>query len=205
MLLTTYSFGWTASTVLKLFAHAKVSTFTTPNKPQELTFLLTHGQEGRKVHADSFITDSISLQTDLLPLCSPHLYHKVIEGPGFEKDHKDHLVSTPLLCAGSPTTRPGCPEPHPAWPWMPPMGHPQPPWATCSSVSSPLCGRTSSFLPCQMFISLFHTWTWRCVKMYRFSANCLPGFYSGCYCFLPGCKLCLALEVLDQCCRREMF
>ena len=21
----------------------------------------------------------------------------------------------PLLCAGSPTTRPGCPEPHPAW------------------------------------------------------------------------------------------
>ena len=33
-----------------------------------------------------------------------------------EKDHNDHLVSTPLLCAGSPTTRPGCPEPHPAWP-----------------------------------------------------------------------------------------
>ena len=37
-----------------------------------------------------------------------------------EKDHNDHLVSTPLLCAGSPTTRPGCPEPHPAWPWVPP-------------------------------------------------------------------------------------
>jgi len=34
-----------------------------------------------------------------------------------EKDHKDHRVSTPLNCAGSPTTRPGCPEPHPAWPW----------------------------------------------------------------------------------------
>ena len=32
-----------------------------------------------------------------------------------EKDHNDHLVSTPLLCAGSQTTRPGCPEPHPAW------------------------------------------------------------------------------------------
>jgi len=32
-----------------------------------------------------------------------------------EKDHNDHLVSTPLLCAGLPTTRPGCPEPHPAW------------------------------------------------------------------------------------------
>ena len=37
-----------------------------------------------------------------------------------EKDHSDHRVSTPLLCAGLPTTRPGCPEPHPAWPWMPP-------------------------------------------------------------------------------------
>jgi len=42
-----------------------------------------------------------------------------------EKDHNDHLVLTPLLCAGSPTSRPGCSEPHPAWPWMPPgMGHP---------------------------------------------------------------------------------
>ena len=41
--------------------------------------------------------------------------------------------SNPLLCAGSPTTRPGCSEPHPAWPWMPPgMGHPQLSWATCS-------------------------------------------------------------------------
>ena len=40
------------------------------------------------------------------------------------KDCNDHWVSTPLLCAGSPTTRSGCPEPHPAWPWMPPgMGH----------------------------------------------------------------------------------
>ena len=42
--------------------------------------------------------------------------------------------SNPLLCSGSPTSRPGCPEPHPAWPWMhPEMGHPQPPWAICSS------------------------------------------------------------------------
>ena len=49
------------------------------------------------------------------------------------KDHSAHPVSTPLLCAGSPTSRPGCPEPHPAWPWMPPgMGHPQPPWAICA-------------------------------------------------------------------------
>ena len=62
-----------------------------------------------------------------------------------EKDHSDHVVSTPLLCAGSPTTRPGCPEPHPAWPWMPPgMGHPHPPWATCSSASPPSVWKTSS-------------------------------------------------------------
>ena len=27
-----------------------------------------------------------------------------------EKDHNDHRVSTPLICAGSPNTRPGCPE-----------------------------------------------------------------------------------------------
>ena len=41
-----------------------------------------------------------------------------------EKDDNDHLVSPPLLCAGSPTTRPGCPEP-------------KPPWATCNIVSPP--------------------------------------------------------------------
>ena len=47
-----------------------------------------------------------------------------------------HPISTPLLCAGLPTTRPGCREPHPAWLWMPPgMGNPQPPWATCSSAA----------------------------------------------------------------------
>jgi len=61
-----------------------------------------------------------------------------------EKDHNDHPVSPPLLCAGSPTSRPGCPESHPAWPWMPPgMGHPQPPWATCSVRHHPL-GENSS-------------------------------------------------------------
>jgi len=32
-----------------------------------------------------------------------------------EKDHHDHLVSAPPPQAGSPTTRPGHPEPHPAW------------------------------------------------------------------------------------------
>jgi len=29
-----------------------------------------------------------------------------------EKGHNNHLVSIPLQCAGLPTTRPGCPEPH---------------------------------------------------------------------------------------------
>ena len=29
-----------------------------------------------------------------------------------EKDHNGHLVATPPLCAGSPSTRPGCPELH---------------------------------------------------------------------------------------------
>lgn len=32
------------------------------------------------------------------------------------KKDNDQLVSTPLLRAGSPTTRPGRPEPHPVWP-----------------------------------------------------------------------------------------
>ena len=54
-----------------------------------------------------------------------------------EKNHNDHLVSTPLLCAESPTSRPGCPEPHPAWPWMPP-------WATCSVRHHPLCEKSCS-------------------------------------------------------------
>ena len=32
-----------------------------------------------------------------------------------EKDHNDHLDPTPLPQAGLPTTKPGCPQPHPAW------------------------------------------------------------------------------------------
>jgi len=56
-----------------------------------------------------------------------------------EKDHNDHLVSTPLLRAGLPTTRPGCPEPHPSWPWMPArMGHPQPP-RNSKHIWTPTC------------------------------------------------------------------
>jgi len=55
------------------------------------------------------------------------------------------LNSPPL--AGLPTsrtaTRPGCPGPHPTWPWTPPeMGHPQPLWATCS-IYFPLALKTT--------------------------------------------------------------
>jgi len=70
--------------------------------------------------------------------------HRIIECPELKRTTMI-IEFQPLLCAGSPTTRPGCPEPHPAWPWMPPgMGHPQPPWATCSSASPPSEWKTSS-------------------------------------------------------------
>jgi len=60
-----------------------------------------------------------------------------------EKDHNHHQVSTLLLWAGSPTTRPGCPEQHRVSSWMPPgMGNPQPHWATCSSASPPSVWKT---------------------------------------------------------------
>ena len=55
--------------------------------------------------------------------------YRTIEGPGLKRITMI-ISSNPLLCAGSPTSRPGCPEPHPAWPWIPAgMGHPQLPWA----------------------------------------------------------------------------
>jgi len=86
-----------------------------------------------------------------------------------EKHQNDHWISTPLLCAGSPITRPGCPEQHPAWPWMPAgMGHPQPPWAPCSVRHHPLCGKIppkiqpkpplsqfKTILPCPIKVRVF--------------------------------------------------
>jgi len=78
-------------------------------------------------------------------------YHRMAWG---EKDHDAHLISNPLLYAGLPISRPDCPEPHPAWPWMPAgMGHPQPPWATCSSVSPPFVWTISSSF--QVLVSRF--------------------------------------------------
>jgi len=42
------------------------------------------------------------------------------------RDLKDHLVPTLLPGAGTPSTRPSCSRPHPAWPWtLPWRGQPQ--------------------------------------------------------------------------------
>ena len=72
---------------------------------------------------------------------------RITEWPGLKRATMI-ISSNPLLCAGSPTSSPGCPEPHPAWPWMPAgMGHPQPPWATCSVHHHPLGEKPSVKLP----------------------------------------------------------
>lgn len=45
-------------------------------------------------------------------------------------------VTTPLTCAGTAPTRSGYSKPYPAWLWtLSGLGHLQPPWATCSSIS----------------------------------------------------------------------
>ena len=66
------------------------------------------------------------------------------------RDLKDRESPDPLPEAGPPTsisnTRPGCPGPHPTWPWTPPgMGHPQPLWAACSSTSPLSCYRKKTW------------------------------------------------------------
>ena len=46
------------------------------------------------------------------------------------RDLKDHLVPTCLSWAGTSSTRPGCSELHPTWPWtLPGRGQPQLLWA----------------------------------------------------------------------------
>jgi len=61
------------------------------------------------------------------------------------RDLKDHLVPTPLPSAGTSSTRPGCSELHPTWPWtLPGRGQPQLLWETCSRASPPSWGRISS-------------------------------------------------------------
>jgi len=42
------------------------------------------------------------------------------------RDLKDHRVPSPLPWAGTSSTRPGCSELHPTWPWtLPGRGQPQ--------------------------------------------------------------------------------
>ena len=45
-----------------------------------------------------------------------HHNHRITEWPGLKRTTM-LIQFQPLLCAGSPTSSPGCPEPHPAWPW----------------------------------------------------------------------------------------
>ena len=57
------------------------------------------------------------------------------------RDLKDHKAPTPPLQAGPPTstfkTSPGCPGPHPTWPWTPPGidGESTASPGSCSSIS----------------------------------------------------------------------
>jgi len=92
--------------------------------------------------------------------CLPRYFHRIIEsqnGLGC-KGAQCSLSSNPLLCAGSPTSSPGCPEPHPAWPWMPAgMGHPQPPWATCSVRHHPLSEKLPPTIKPKPLLSQFKT------------------------------------------------
>jgi len=58
---------------------------------------------------------------------------------------EDHLVSKPLSWARTSSTRPGCSELHPTWPWtLPGRGQPQYLWATCYCVSPPSWWKISS-------------------------------------------------------------
>ena len=92
-----------------------------------------------------------------------------------EKDHNDHPVSTPLLCAGSPTTRPGCPVPHPAWPWMPPgMGHPQPPWATSDVQQRPW-----------LLKKQWPVWNFRGIWLQRSVVVCFISYYAHIIAHMP--------------------
>jgi len=58
-------------------------------------------------------------------------YHRMV---WVGRDLIDHIIPTPLPWTGTRSTRPGCSEPCPAWPWtLPDVGHPQLLWAACAS------------------------------------------------------------------------
>jgi len=61
------------------------------------------------------------------------LNHRIIEWPGLRRTTMIIEFQPPCYVQGH----------HPAWPWMHPgMGHPQPPWVTCSSVLICWCKKT---------------------------------------------------------------
>jgi len=64
--------------------------------------------------------------------------HRITEWPGLEGTSRIMNLQPPCQAGPSisPFTRPGCPGPHPTWPWTPPgTGHLQPLWAARSSTS----------------------------------------------------------------------
>ncbi|NXN11430.1 ZN609 protein, partial [Indicator maculatus] len=63
------------------------------------------------------------------------------------KGPQSSASSKPLPWAGTPPTSTACSRPHPAWPSPPGRRQPQPPWATCASVSPPSLPTISSSSP----------------------------------------------------------
>ena len=76
-----------------------------------------HQLAGTSAVKKAVVLEILFLATSRPALGWLHHHHRMT---WVEKDVKHCLVSTPLLCAGLPTAKPGCPEPHPAWPWVPP-------------------------------------------------------------------------------------
>jgi len=54
----------------------------------------------------------------LLCFCYSSMKIRIIEQSGLEGTLKGHLAQHPPQWAGRPSTRSGCSEPHPTWPWM---------------------------------------------------------------------------------------
>ena len=123
-------FSRTSSVLLFLFS--RQSTVTHKQVEKSMGWATPMGLSTHHQHYSLCIGTSINSTPSLMDLMvqRPHHVRAHLQSQTWssdnhrmawvEKDHNDHLVSTPLLCAGSPTTRPGCPEQHPAWPSMPP-------------------------------------------------------------------------------------
>ena len=117
-----------------IFSHLARGFSRSAWKPTGAQILLIHFGEERKdgmaLDTAREIGSATQMYTKICPLCSStSFWHYLPWGPDVitppstwnhrmawvEKDHNAHLVLTLLLCAGLPTTRPRCPEPHPAY------------------------------------------------------------------------------------------